>query len=309
MVMLLLSWACAPAPMQPPPALGGSTQVVGTVGGPAPVTVPPPTGDTGAAGLTADTATTPLPTPTGTTGSTGTTGDTGLEGCVDPFDPNDDVAAAVPLPIDTPLRVDDAHPDWFTLTIPPGERHDLAVYPFEVELTVTSADGTPERYPRAWLALGNNSDADHVVHLEATSDDGTCLDYTVSATVVPEPPCGPDGVGDDPASATALQRYLVGSTTFWAEDTVGTADEDWYVLDLPAGSTPRIEVWGRDEGVMAELFADPSDPPIARHDGFYSYDYFTVYLPQPATGSPYYLRLASVGSYAGCPRMQVYVSP
>jgi len=289
-----------PTPPEPSPATTGLGATASTA----------TTGSTGPTAGTGDSATSGS---TGPTGPTGGTGDTGPGPCTDALDPNDVVTAAAELPeVPTELRVSDDQPDWFVLTLPPGRAVELRTDELAVRWLVTDSDGVAVRTARTFLSLGNSSTVPQVVTLQALppvdAKPGSCTPYTVERTDTKQSLCPSDDVADDFTQATPLVNDPYPDVAIGA-DWVGTGDVDWYRFELVAGTTPHVEVWGDDAGVRADLYGDPTQPPLLSWDGGYRYDYFELAFdpaaPVPTSGT-YYLRLEEVGRYPGCPRLDVF---
>jgi len=301
MLVLVLLACRAPAegPSAPPPADSAPSSTASTGMGDTSATAA--TGPTGAPGSTA------LSGDTGTTGATAGTADSSAW-CTDPYDPNDTVADAVPLPADTELHTADTVPDWFTVTVEPGARATLTVEPTSVEMVVTDDQGVAVGYERYVHALYNTSDQPVAFPVQIVPPDkGTCHRYRVAREDTPDlvEVCTDDAVADDVAQATPLERR---GNYWFASDTVFTGDIDWYQVPLRAGQTPTLQVYGVDDGARVDVYADPAQPPVLSHWGGYSYDYVELRFRDPVPANAIYsIRVEYVGGYGGCPELDVSV--
>jgi len=221
-----------------------------------------PTGDTSAPGTTGATGSAPTDTAaTAATAATAHTGDTGPT-CLDPYDPNDTVDQAVPLVHGVPLRVSADDPDWWTLTLAPGEGATLSTDALEVEFETTDPLGDRVRYARTVLSYGNSSDTPKTLHLRTIGPSDACIDHVVRREDTTVPRCAePDAVGDTSGTAQPLGIDPYYGEAAWARDLLGTGDVDWYRFPLEGGTTPTIMIYGPDDGMKVDLYRDPSQPP------------------------------------------------
>jgi hypothetical protein len=188
-------------------------------------------------------------------------GDCVAKGCQpDRFEPNSTLAQAAPLTEGTydSLTLCDQAQDWFSIKLTRGDTLNVFVDAdplFTDEMDTRLLDGTGRALAQGALALNTtvSSDAAYYLRLQSTAAE---VDYGLRLTVSKGTPCDADRFEPNDTASGATPLHDQGD---YDKLTLCGLDQDWFLLDVPAGKKLLVQLnYVPTEG-LAELDVRSAD--------------------------------------------------